>query len=130
MVISGRRMNILSGIASQIALAIEMNQLYQQTVQQERLHRVLRNAPEDSADSLAELVDAAVHVFRGDDPNLTISPWWCPRGQSDSHKTGPAEGRPQAGLPTCRPNGTERRTLVRRSVNVRSRLADYFWMPL
>jgi len=35
--ISGRRMNILSGIANQTAMAIETTQLYQQTVQQQRL---------------------------------------------------------------------------------------------
>ena len=35
--ISGRRMNILAGIANQTAMAIETAQLYQQTVQQQRL---------------------------------------------------------------------------------------------
>ncbi|MHB0858941.1 MAG: SpoIIE family protein phosphatase [Anaerolineae bacterium] len=43
-VISGRRMNILSGMAYQIALSIETNQLYQQTLAQERLQREIELA--------------------------------------------------------------------------------------
>jgi serine phosphatase RsbU (regulator of sigma subunit)/putative methionine-R-sulfoxide reductase with GAF domain len=43
-VISGRRMNILSGIANQTSLAIETAQLYEQTVQQQRLQHEIELA--------------------------------------------------------------------------------------